>query len=97
MRLEKFYKDFKSTSAVSSSFHQNASEGYFQIDNDGSRKFVPYDKNEMGKIHGLLSPGKNHYNHMKWTKTHEWKDQEKAKKSRWKKTRIAGGLNTVSK
>lgn len=97
MRLEKFHKEFKSTSAVSSSFHQNVSDGYVQIDEDGSRKFIPYDKNDMGHIHSLLSPGGNRYKHMKWTKTHEWKDQEKAKKSRWKRTPVMGGLNTVSK
>ena len=97
MRLWNYAKNFKSTSEASSSFHKNISRGYYEINDKGEKVFVPYDKNEMGELHSLLSPGKEHYKHMKWTKTHDWKDQKKAKKSRWKKTKIMGGLNTVSK
>lgn len=97
MRNWTFAQNFRSTSEASSSFHQNISRGYYQVNEDGTKLFVPYDRDEMGKLHGLLSPGKSHYKHMKWTKTHEWKDQEKAKKSRWKEVKILNGLNTVSK
>jgi hypothetical protein len=82
---------------VSASIHKNVSKGYYQIDSNGNRTFVPYDKNEAGEIHSFISPGKMRYRHMKWTKTHDWKDQEKAKKSKWKYTPIFGGLNTKKK
>jgi hypothetical protein len=71
------------------------SRGYYQIDEQGNKTFVAYDKNEMGELHSLLSPGKDHYRHMRWTKTRDWKDRDKAKKSRWKKTKIMGGQNTA--
>jgi len=97
MRLWNYAKDFKSTSEVSSSFHTNISRGYWKTDEKGKRTFVSYDTNEMGELHSFLSPGKDHYKHMKWNKTKDWKDKEKAKKSKWKKTEITGGLNTISK
>lgn len=95
MRLWNYAKNFRAPSEVSASFHQNISRGYYQVDEQGNKTFVPYNKNEMGELHSLLSPGKDHYKHMKWTKTHRWNDKEKAKKSRWKKTKIMGGMNTA--
>jgi len=97
MRLETFTRNFKSTSEATASFHANASKGYYQTDNDGNRTFIAYDKQEIGKIHDLISPHRKRYQHMKWTKTHDWKDQSKAKKSRWKETKIVGGFNTSPK
>ena len=97
MRLAKTLKYFSVPTAVSSSIHENVSRGYFEIDSNGNKKFVPYNENELGEIHCFLNPFKNRYNHMKWTKTHEWKDKQKAKKSTWKYTKVHNGLNTVSK
>ena len=48
-------------------------------------------------IHSFISPGISTYRHMKWTKTHNWKDKEKAKKSKWKYHPTFGGLNTVTR
>jgi hypothetical protein len=95
MRLWNYAKHFRSTSEASSSLHQNISRGYYEIDEQGNKVFVAYDRDEMGQLHSLLSPGKDHYKHMKWTKTHDWKDRVKAKKSRWKKTKVMGGMNTA--
>ena len=82
---------------VTSSIHENISRGYFKIDPSGERVFVPYQKNEMGEIHSFISPGISRYKHMKWTKTKNWKNKEKAKSSKWKFHPTFGGLNTVSK
>ncbi len=97
MRLAKTLKYFSVPSEVSSSMHENISRGYYEISPKGERKFVSYDTDEMGKLHSFLSPSRDRYKHMKWTKTHDWKDQKKAKKSHWKETKTFGGLNTVSK
>ena len=82
---------------ASSSIHENVSRGYYEISPSGKRIFIPYDKNEMGEIHSFISPRIKRYRHMKWTKTHEWTDKVKAKKSMWKYTPTFGGLNTISK
>ena len=97
MRIAKTLKYFSVPTAVSSSIHENVSRGYFEIDSNGNKKFVPYNENELGEIHCFLNPLKNRYTHMKWAKTREWKDKQKAKKSKWKCTKISGGLNTISK
>jgi hypothetical protein len=97
MRLWTHAKNFKAPSEVSASFHANISRGYYSVDEKGNKTFIPYDTNEMGELHSFLSPGKDHYKHMKWNKTKDWKDKEKAKKSKWTKTEISGGLNTISK
>ena len=83
-------------SHTTSSIHENVSRGYYQIDTSGQKVFVPYDKNEMGKIHSFISPQRMQYKHMKWNKTRKWKDREKAKKSKWKYHPTFGGMNTVS-
>lgn len=90
-------KSFRVNTEVSASIHENISRGFTQILPDGTRVFVPYQKEEMGEIHSFISPSRSRFKHMKWTKTHEWKDQEKAKKSRWKYTPTFKGLNTISK
>lgn len=69
MSRKSLIKNFKSPSEISSSFHGNISRGYYQIDNAKKRTFVPYDQDEMNKLHILLSPGKDHYKNMKWNKT----------------------------
>ncbi len=91
-----FKKAFRVDSETSSSMHQNVSKGYTQISPNGERVFVPYVKQELAVIHSGLTP-KNHYEHMKWTKTRHWKDKTKAKTSKWKYTPTFSGMNTVSK
>jgi hypothetical protein len=58
-------------------------------------EYIPPE--EIEGIRNYISPSRMRYRHMKWTKTHEWKDQKAARKSKWKKTRVFGGRNTVSK
>jgi len=82
---------------ASSSIHLNVSKGYYNISSSGHKIFVPYDKNEIGEIHSFISPNLNKYRKMKFIKTRRWKDQESAKKSKWKYTPTFGGLNTVKK
>lgn len=90
-------KPIRLATEATSSIHQNVSPGYYNIDSYGIKTFIPYDKDEVGEIHSFISPRINTYRHMKWTKTHHWKDKEKAKKSKWKYHPTFGGLNTVSK
>ena len=90
-------KPIKLSSQATASIHQNVSPGYYEIGPKGEKRFVPYTTNEFGEIHEFISPHLRRYKHMKWTKTHDWKDQKKAKKSRWKYHPTYGGLNTVSK
>lgn len=90
-------KPIRLSSEATASIHQNVSKGYFEVSDNGVKTFVPYDKNEFGEIHGFISPGIAQYKHMKWTKTHNWKDQKKAKASKWKYSPTFRGLNTVSK
>jgi hypothetical protein len=97
MRLAKTLKYFSVPTPVSASIHENVSRGYFQTDENGNKKFVPYTEEEFGEIHSFLNPMKNRFNHMKWTKTRDWKDKKKAEKSKWKYTKVGGGLNTISK
>jgi len=94
-RVAALMKNFSVPSEVSSSMHENISRGYYQIDPKGGRTYVPYTTDEMGELHSFLSPNRDKYKNMKWNKTKDWKDKEKAKKSRWKETKIVGGLNTV--
>lgn len=87
-------KPIKLNAAVTSSIHENVSQGYVNISPEGERTFVPYNTNEMGEIHSFISPSIRQYRHMKWTKTHDWKDKDKAKKSKWKYTKVHKGMNT---
>lgn len=88
-------KPIKMSMEASSSIHKNVSQGYYQLSPAGEKVFVPYDKNEIGEIHCFISPSINKRKRMKWTKTHKWKDQEKAQKSKWYHHPTFGGLNTV--
>lgn len=83
------------SSEATSSIHENVSKGYYQVTPSGTKIFIPYNKVEMGEIHSFISPGIDTYKNMKWTKTHEWKDQKKAKSSKWYYHSTFGGLNTV--
>ena len=85
------------SSETTASIHRNVSEGYYEILDSGLKIFIPYTKNEFGEIHEFISLQIQRYKHMKWTKTHEWKNQQKAKKSRWKYHPTFGGLNTVTR
>ena len=80
---------------VTSSIHNNVSQGYVQISPNGERKFVPYTAQETGEIHGFISPQLRVYNHMKWTKTKKWKDKQAAKNSKWKRNVTYDGYNKV--
>lgn len=90
-------KPIRMSLEASSSIHDNVSKGYVQITPDGTRTFIPYQRNELGEIHGFISPTISKNKRLKWTKTRDWKDKEKASKSKWKMTAVMGGLNTVSK
>lgn len=90
-------KSIRMSMEASSSIHANVSQGYYEVSLTGQKVFVPYDKNELGEIHSFISPNINRRKHMKWTKTHEWKNQKKAKKTKWHYHPTFGGLNTVSK
>lgn len=90
-------KPIRMSMEASASIHENVSPGYYNISLSGEKVFVPYNKNELGEIHSFISPGIDKHKRMKWTKTHTWKNQEKAKQSKWHHTTTFGGLNTVSK
>jgi hypothetical protein len=90
-------RSFRVDSETSSSIHKNVSKGYTQITPTGERVFVPYEDKELAVIHQSISPSQVRYKHMKWTKTKNWKDQAKAKKSKWKYTPTFGGLNTATR
>lgn len=96
-RTRDLVKGFRTSLDEHKRIHQNVSLGYTIVKADGTREFVPYDKDELGEIHSFISPSRDRYKRMKWTKTHDWKDQTKAKKSTWKYTPVMRGLNTVSK
>jgi len=82
---------------MSASIHREVSRGYTDIAPDGTKTYVPYTKQEFGSIHAAISPYRNALKRIKWTKTHKWKDQEKAKKARLVRHPTFGGLNTVSR
>jgi len=90
-------RPIKMSMAASASIHQNVSQGYYNISPEGERTYVPYAKSEFGEIHSFISPRIDTYKKMKWNKTKDWKDQSKAKKSKWKSTAVFSGMNTVSK
>lgn len=92
-----YLKPIRLASQATSSIHQQVSRGYTQTDPNGISTFVPYTSNEMGEIHSFISPARSKYKHMKWAKTHKWKDQVKAKQSIWKFTPTFGGYNTGSR
>jgi len=77
--------------------HENVSRGYWKIAPDGTRTWVEYTREESGEMHSFISPRRDWYKRMKYTKTRDWKDKEKAKKARFKNVGVTyGGLNTVS-
>lgn len=90
------YKNIKSSVEDSKNIHKNVSLGYFIINKDKTRTFVPYSSQELGEVHTFISPSISRKKHMKWTKTRRWKNKEKAKNSKWNYTPTFGGLNTVT-